>query len=139
MEAVVGVVALAVGVAIGFLVRKAVAQNQALSAEAKSRQLVLEAEREAERLTREALVQAKDEIGALRREADEDLRPRREEVKRQEERLVQKEQTIDRKLDDVDKRASELDDRDQKLADGAAAAGACGGPAPASVSRRSRR
>ncbi|MEX2203493.1 MAG: ribonuclease Y [Actinomycetota bacterium] len=115
MEAVVGVVALAVGVAIGFLVRKAVAQSQALSAEAKSRQLVLEAEREAERLTREALVQAKDEIGVLRREADEDLRPRREEVKRQEERLVQKEQTIDRKLDDVDKRASELDDRDQKL------------------------
>ena len=56
MEAVVGVVALAVGVAVGFLVRKAVAQNQALSAEAKSRQLVLEAEREAERLTREALV-----------------------------------------------------------------------------------
>ncbi len=115
MEAVVGVVALAVGVAIGFLVRKAVAQSQALSAEAKSRQLVLEAEREAERLTREALVQAKDEIGALRREADEDLRPRRDEVKRQEERLVQKEQTIDRKLDDVDKRASELDDRDEKL------------------------
>jgi ribonuclease Y len=115
MEAVVGVVALAVGVAIGFLVRKAVAQSQALSAEAKSRQLVLEAEREAERLTREALVQAKDEIGALRREADEDLRPRRDEVKRQEERLVQKEQSIDRKLDDVDKRASELDDRDEKL------------------------
>ena len=115
METVVGVVALAVGVAIGFLVRKAVAQSQALSAEAKSRQLVLEAEREAERLTREALVQAKDEIGALRREADEDLRPRRDEVKRQEERLVQKEQTIDRKLDDVDKRASELDDRDEKL------------------------
>ena len=115
MEAVVGVVALAVGVAVGFLVRKAVAQSQALSAEAKSRQLVLEGEREAERLTREALVQAKDEIGALRREADEDLRPRREEVKRQEERLVQKEQTIDGKLDDVDKRASELDDRDQKL------------------------
>ncbi|MEX0743509.1 MAG: ribonuclease Y, partial [Actinomycetota bacterium] len=110
-----GVVALAVGVAIGFLVRKAVAQSQALSAEAKSRQLVLEAEREAERLTREALVQAKDEIGALRREADEDLRPRRDEVKRQEGRLVQKEQTIDRKLDEVDKRASELDDRDQKL------------------------
>jgi ribonuclease Y len=106
MEAVVGVVALAVGVAIGFLVRKAVAQSQALSAEAKSRQLVLEAEREAERLTREALVQAKDEIGALRREADEDLRPRREEVKRQEDRLAQKEQSIDSKLDEVDKRAS---------------------------------
>jgi ribonucrease Y len=115
MEAVVGGVALVVGVAVGFLVRKAVAQSQALSAEAKSRQLVLEAEREAERLTREALVEAKDEIGALRREAEEDLRPRRDEVKRQEERLAQKEQSIDRKLDEVDKRASELDDRDQKL------------------------
>jgi ribonuclease Y len=77
--------------------------------------VVLEAEREAERLTREALVEAKDEIGALRREAEEDLRSRREEVKRQEERFTQKEQSIDRKLDELDRRSAELDDRDGKL------------------------
>jgi ribonuclease Y len=116
MEAVVaGVVALALGIGIGFVVRKAIAQSRVQSAEGRAQKIVLEAEREAERLTREALVVAKDEIGGLRREAEEDLRSRREEVKRQEDRLTQKEEAIDRKLDEADKRSEDLDDRAHKL------------------------
>ncbi len=78
----VGVVALALGVAIGFVIRKAVARSQAESAEGRAQKVILEAEREAERLTREALVEAKDEIGALRRETEEDVRdpPRRDQA-----------------------------------------------------------
>jgi ribonuclease Y len=72
--------------------------------------------RAAERLTREALVEAKNEIGALRRDTEEDVRTRRDEIKRQEERLTQKEQTVDRKVDAADRRSEELDDRDRKLA-----------------------
>ena len=116
METVlVGIVALALGVGIGFLVRKAVAQSQSQSAEARAQKLVLEAEREAERLTREALVEAKDEIGALRREAEESLRSRREEVERQEQRLTQKEASLDRNVVELEQRAEELTDRDKKL------------------------
>jgi len=111
----VGVVALALGVALGFVIRKAVARSQAESAEGRAQKVILEAEREAERLTREALVEAKDEIGALRRETEEDVRTRREEIKRQEERLTQKERSVDRKVDEADRRAEELDDRDRKL------------------------
>jgi ribonuclease Y len=115
MEVVIGVVALALGVAIGFVVRRAVARSQAESAEGRAQKVILEAEREAERLTREALVEAKDEIGALRRETEEDVRSRREEVKRQEERLTQKERAVDRKVDESERRAEELEDRDHKL------------------------
>jgi ribonuclease Y len=112
---IVGIVAIGVGVLVGYLVRQSIGRTNASSAEAKAERVVLEAEREAERLTREALVEAKDEIVALRKEAEEDLRSRREEVKRQEERLAQKEQTVDRKLDELDRRSAELNDRDQKL------------------------
>ena len=116
METVlVGIVALALGVGIGFLVRKAVAQSQSQSAEARAQKVVLEAEREAERLTREALVEARDEIGALRREAEESLRSRREEVERQEQRLTQKEASLDRNVVELEQRAEELTDRDKKL------------------------
>jgi ribonucrease Y len=116
MQAViVGVVALALGISIGFVVRKTLAQSQAQSAEARGQKVILEAERESERITREALVEAKDEASALRKEAEEDLRVRREEVARQESRLAQKEQSIDRKADEADKRAEELDDRDERL------------------------
>ncbi|HSD48352.1 MAG TPA: ribonuclease Y [Actinomycetota bacterium] len=112
---VVGVVALAVGVGVGFLVRKAVARSQAQSAEARAQKAVLEAEREAERLTREALVEAKDEIGALRREAEESLRSRREEVERQEQRLAAAGEALDRKGEELEERAAELTDRDKTL------------------------
>ena len=113
---VVGIVALVVGVAMGFVIRRAVARSQAESAEGRAQKVILEAEREAERLTREALVEAKDEIGGLRRETEEDVRTRRDEIKRQEERLTQKEQAVDRKVDAADRRSEELDDRDRKLA-----------------------
>lgn len=117
MEAiVVGVVALVVGAALGFVLRRAIARSQVESAEGRAQKVVLEAEREAERLTREALVEAREEIGALRRESEEDVRSRREEIKRQEERLVDKERAIDRKVDEGDRRTEELDDRDRKLA-----------------------
>jgi len=116
VSVVVGVVALVLGVAVGFVIRRAVARSQAESAEGRAQKVILEAEREAERLTREALVEAKDEIGALRRETEEDVRTRRDEIKRQEERLTQKEQTVDRKVDAADRRSEELDDRDRKLA-----------------------
>jgi ribonuclease Y len=116
VSVVVGVVALVLGVAIGFVIRRAVARSQAESAEGRAQKVILEAEREAERLTREALVDAKNEIGALRRDTEEDVRTRRDEIKRQEERLTQKEQTVDRKVDAADRRSEELDDRDRKLA-----------------------
>jgi len=112
---VVGILALSAGGAIGFLVRKGLAQSRAQSAEARAQKVVLDAEIEAERLTRQALLEAKDEIVALRREAEEDLRSRREEIKRQEERLAQKETALDRKTDELERRIGELDDRDRKL------------------------
>jgi ribonucrease Y len=112
---VVGLVALAAGFGVGFLVRKVLAQSQAESAEARAQKVILEAEREAERLTREALVEAKDEIGALRRDTEEEFRTRREEVKRLEERLSQKDQAAEAKIDELGRRADELDDRDRTL------------------------
>jgi ribonuclease Y len=115
VPAIVGVVALVLGVGIGFVVRKTIAQSQAQSAEARAQKVILEAEREAERLTREALVQARDEIGALRREGEEDMRTRREETKRIEGRLAQREETVERKVNEAERRVEELDDRDRKL------------------------
>ena len=112
---VVGLVALAAGFGVGFLVRKVLAQTQAESAEARAQKVILEAEREAERLTREALVEAKDEIGALRKDTEEEFRTRREEVKRLEERLSQKDQAAEAKIDELGRRAEELDDRDRTL------------------------
>jgi ribonucrease Y len=112
---IVGVLALIVGLAAGFLARKAIAQSQAQSAESRAQKVVLDAEREAEQVVRQALVEVKEEIGGMRREAEEEVRARREEVKRQEERLGQKEEAVDRKLSELERRSAEMDDRDLQL------------------------
>ena len=109
----VGVVALALGIDIGFVVRKTLAQSQAQSAEARGQKVILEAERESERITREALVEAKDEASALRK-AEEDLRVRHEEVARQGE-PARTEGTVDRPQGRRGGRVrEELDDRDER-------------------------
>jgi ribonuclease Y len=112
---IAGVVALIVGLAVGFVVRKAIAQSQAQSAESRAQKVVLDAEREAEQVVRTALVEVKDEIGAMRREAEEEVRTRRDEVNRQEARLTQKEESLERKLGDLERRSTEMDDREQQL------------------------
>ncbi|MFM7719031.1 MAG: ribonuclease Y [Actinomycetota bacterium] len=107
--------ALVIGIALGFAVRRVLAQRQAFGAEARAQRLVLEAEREAERITREALGEAKEQIGALRRETEEDVRVRREDVTRAESRMAAREEAVERRAADVERRAAELDDRDQRL------------------------
>ena len=113
--AITGVVALILGVAIGFLVRKTMAQSQAQSAETRAQKVVLDAEREAEQVVHQALVEVKEEIGAMRREAEEEVRIRRDELARQEARLTQKEESVERKLAELDRRSTEMDDRDLQL------------------------
>ncbi len=112
---VVGVVALAVGVGVGFLVRKTLAASQAQSAESRARRVVLDAEREAETVVREALVGVKDEIGKMRQQAEEDVRVRREEVVRREQRLAQREEAIDRKTTEIERRGEEMSERSSGL------------------------
>lgn len=112
---VVGVIALAVGLGLGFAIRRAVAQSRARSAESLAQKIVLDAEREAERITREAIREGKEEISALRREAEEVLRARREEVERQERRLAERETHLERRARKLEAQAEELADRDRKL------------------------
>jgi ribonuclease Y len=112
---VVGAVALIVGILVGVVVRKVIAAGQAQSAESRAQRVTLDAQREAEAVVRQALVEVKDEIAGMRREAEVDVRTRREEVQRRESTLAQREEAIDRKLGDAGRREKELDQRDRGL------------------------
>jgi ribonuclease Y len=115
IEAVVGILALLVGVGAGFLIRKAVGSSRVQSAETLAEKRLVEADREAETKVRQALVEVKEEIAGMRREAEEDVRTRREEIRRQEERLTHKEELLDKKLAEVERRSQEVERRDRSL------------------------
>lgn len=86
-----GLVCLGIGIMLGIIYRKRIAEATIGSAEDKAKQIVNEAIKLAETKQKEALIEAKDEIHRLRTEADREIRERRNEVQRLEKKLNQKE------------------------------------------------
>jgi ribonuclease Y len=79
------------------------------------RQIVDDAEREAEAFRREAQVEAREQIVKLRAELDEELGERRQAVVKIEERVLAREEEIERKLVELSRREQGLADRETHL------------------------
>ena len=106
---------LIVGIVVGYLIRKSIAEAKISSAEELAKQIVEEAHRNADATKKEALLEAKDENYRLRQQAEEELRERRLELQKQENRLMQKEENLDRKSVTQDKRELMLESKEQSL------------------------
>lgn len=107
--------ALMLGALLGVALRTLVARTRAGGAEERAQRALLDARTEAERITRLAEGEASEQIATMRREAEEELRIRREEALRLEQRLAQREEALERRSSDLAQRTEELDDRDAKL------------------------
>src|SRR5205085_11401107 len=77
--------------------------------------LVLDAQRQAETLGREALVEVKDEIAAMRKEAEVDVRTRREEIQRREGTIGQREEALERRSAELERTSKELEGQTRSL------------------------
>ncbi len=108
LAVLVGVGALAVGLVIGSVMRKRIAERQIGSAEAEATRLINEAIRSGESRKKEMLLEAKDEIHRSRTEHEKEVKERRNELQKQERRLQQKEETLDKKADAFERKEEEL-------------------------------
>ena len=102
--AVALILGVGVGIVVGNLYRKKVAEAEIGSAEQEAKRIVEDAMKTAEAKKKEAILEGKDEVHRLRNESEKELADRRKEVQRQERRIQQKEETLDRKLDNVEKK-----------------------------------
>ncbi|MEW5899175.1 MAG: ribonuclease Y [Bacillota bacterium] len=109
------IAAVLVALAIGYLVRKYLAEAKIASAEAEARKIREEAERLAEARKREALLEAKEEVLKLRNEVERENRERRSELQRLERRLVQKEEALDRKIEGIEKKEEALNRKEHEI------------------------
>jgi ribonucrease Y len=107
--------ALLAGVGIGFAIRKVLVSRNVADAETRARKVVADAERAAADTAGRALVEVKQEIAAMRKEAEEDIRTRREESRRREARLAQREENLDAKAVEFQKSERALSDKNQRL------------------------
>ena len=106
---IVGIAAGAVvGIAIGFIIRKILAEKKLGSAEEQARKILEEAIKNAESAKKESIIAAKEEIFQLKKETDFDLKERRKEVSRLERRIAQKEESLDAKIEGIEKKEAVL-------------------------------
>jgi ribonuclease Y len=112
---IVGAICLVVGVVLGVLYRKVMAARDAQSSEARAKKTLVEAERDADLAAHRIRQEARDEAAELRRQAEEDVRVRREEIARHEQRLAQSEEQLEKRLEAARAHDAEIAEREEKL------------------------
>ena len=108
-------IGIAAGVALALLAVEVFGATGVGKARRIRRQLLEDAEREAEALRREAQIEAREQAVKLRSEIDSELGERRQQVLKIEERLIAKEEEIERKLVQLSRRDQGLADRETHL------------------------
>lgn len=107
-------VALVLGSAIGFLLRRMIAEKKICSAEAEAKRILADCAQQAESLKKEKLLEAKEEILQRRNESEAELKERRAEITRMERRLTQKEENLDQKSEALERKNEKLDQKLQE-------------------------
>lgn len=109
------VLALVVGLAGGYYIRKKIAASKLGIAEKEATKTIEEATREAEALKKEVLLEAKEEIHHNRQEVEKELRDRRKDLDRLERRVMQKEELVDKKTENVEKKENVILEKEQEI------------------------
>ena len=116
MWAVIGIVA---GVVVGFIISRFVANSSTKRAAQEAEELVskaksqaadtvADAQRQAETMRREAIIEAKDEALKLKQEAQAESKERMKEIRAAENRVSQREESLDRRVESLDAREQQI-------------------------------
>ncbi len=105
---VIGVLALFAGFLIGYAYRRNVAEAKIAKAEDAVKKLYDDAQRRAEEIKKEKILEAKEEVFKVRSEAERENRERRGEIQRNERRIFQREEVLDKKTDALEKREAAI-------------------------------
>jgi ribonuclease Y len=108
-------IGIAVGLALAFVAVQIFGATSVGKTRRLQRQLVEDAEREADALRREAQIESREQAVQLRAEIDMELADRREAVLKIEERVLAKEEEIERKLVELGRKDQGLADRETHL------------------------
>ena len=112
---VVGLAALLIGLLVGYILRKSIGEKTIGNAETKAKNMLLDAEKNAESIKKEIVLEAKEEAQRQRNNADKEIRERRNEISKAERRLNQKEDSIDRKLENIEKKEESITNKERKI------------------------
>ena len=111
----VGLVGALLGVGLYEIVRRSSASAKRAQEAEQSRQMIQNAQREAENIVKEARLEAKDLIFQSKSELEKEQKAKLLELASAEKRLVQREEAIDKRIGIVDRRDAEAQKREHEL------------------------
>ncbi|WP_455258034.1 ribonuclease Y, partial [Peptoniphilus asaccharolyticus] len=105
------IISLIFGCAIGYGIRKYIAEGKTKTAEELAVKIVTEAEHNAEAKKRELLLEAKDEIHKLRSNNEYEYKTRRNELQKLETRILNREEAVEKRAQSLEKKEDKLNSR----------------------------
>ena len=126
VASIIAVVALAAGCFISIFIYKATAEKKIGSADERVKNIIAEAEAEAERIKaqgkeeskralKEALLEAKEQDLKLRNEFERETKEKKAEIQRMEQRLTQKEDALDKKTEALEQQKANLLKKEEEV------------------------
>lgn len=105
------VVGLAIGIVAGYFTRKNISEAKIGEADSLAKNIIDQANKDAETIKKEKLLEAKEEIHKFRNDAEKENRERRNELQKYERRVIQKEESLDRKQQSMENKESNLNQK----------------------------
>ncbi|MEG6565914.1 ribonuclease Y [Thermoanaerobacterium saccharolyticum] len=115
--AVIALIAIAIGLFIGYFIRKFIAESKIKSAEELAKTILENAKKDGENKKRELLLEAKEEIHRQRTDLEKEVRDRRGELQRMERRLIQKEESLDRRAETLEQKDAMIEKKQKEISD----------------------
>lgn len=103
------------GFLIGHFLRKKLSDSMVATAESLASKIVEDAKRQAETITKESSLQAKDVVYQAKAEFERETKDKRRDLQALEKRLQQKEENLDKKTNFIDQRDAEILKKEQGL------------------------
>jgi len=107
--------ALFLGIALGYLIRFFYSKLKFNSVEQQTKELLKQAQLQAEAKIKEGLLEVKEQMENSRKEFEKETRERKQELITMERRLNQREENLERKADIIERKEKNLIDRERKL------------------------
>ena len=102
---------MAIGIVAGYFTRKNISEAKIGEADSLAKNIIDQANKDAETIKKEKLLEAKEEIHKFRSDAEKENRERRNELQKYERRVIQKEESLDRKQQSVENKESNLNQK----------------------------
>jgi len=111
----IALLAIIVGIPIGFFTRKKVVESRVDSIEKYSKKILAEAQKEAKTTRKEAALQAKDTLYQMKVEFEKETKEKKEQLLIQERRLFNKEENLDKKAEQIEKRDGRIVEKEKAI------------------------